>query len=82
MKNILKNSIRVSIILSAFVGFVACNSPKAAFDNVDVNQFEKLIQKGNVQVVDVRHPKKEYKEGHIKRCTEYRRTERYVCCNS
>ena len=65
MKNILKNSIRISIILCAFVGFVACNSPKAAFDNVDVNQFEKLIQKGNVQVVDVR-TEKEYKEGHIK----------------
>lgn len=65
MKNIIKNSIRVSIILSAFVGFVACNSSKAAIGNVDVNQFEKLIQKGNVQIVDVR-TEKEYKEGHIK----------------
>ncbi|GAB6977260.1 rhodanese-like domain-containing protein [Prevotella falsenii] len=65
MKNILKNSIKVSIILCALVGFVACNSPKAAIGNVDVSQFEKIIQKGNVQIVDVR-TEKEYKEGYIK----------------
>ena len=50
------------------LGLVSCNSQEkkdTSFIDVNVEEFQKFISKGNVQLVDVRTPD-EFKAGHIK----------------
>ena len=50
-------------ILSLFL-FTACNSQTAGVKNLDATNFEQMITKGDVQLVDVRTPD-EYNDKHI-----------------
>ncbi len=55
-----------SILLTTFIAlaFSACNSQNANVKNLDPDQFQAAIAKGDVQLIDVRTPE-EYKEKHI-----------------
>ena len=55
------------LLLLLFFGgvFTACNSFAQESPNLPVNDFEKSINKKNIQVLDVRTPP-EYESGHLK----------------
>lgn len=52
-----------SIILFAFL-FTACTGQQPAVKNINADEFEKGIRKGNIHLVDVRTPQ-EYSDKHI-----------------
>jgi len=56
------------LVICLFIGFTSCKSQEKKamiFENVTVEQFQKLIQKSGAQLIDVRTPG-EYKKGHLK----------------
>ena len=61
----MRSVLKILVNLLAGAALTGCSTSKA-FDTVDVSSFEKTIQKGDVQLVDVRSME-EYLEGHISR---------------
>lgn len=56
------------IVVCLLLGMISCNSQEkkqTSFIDVNVAEFQQLISKGKVQLVDVRTPE-EFKAGHIK----------------
>jgi len=56
------------LVICLIIGFASCNSQEkkaATFEDVTVEQFQKLIQKKGAQLIDVRTPG-EYENGHLK----------------
>lgn len=51
-------------ILFTMVSSLFYCQQNTGYDSMNVNEFEALIQKGNIQIVDVRTPN-EYSQGHI-----------------
>ncbi|KQS45632.1 MAG: rhodanese-like domain-containing protein [Flavobacterium lindanitolerans] len=51
--------------LFVLISFVSCQSQNKSPELIAPEAFSKRIEKGNVQLVDVRTPK-EYKQGHLK----------------
>ncbi|MEZ4921018.1 MAG: rhodanese-like domain-containing protein [Saprospiraceae bacterium] len=60
----------IFLLLSVFVSCTSESTAQAQVQSgkVNVAQFEQLIAKGNVQLIDVRTPE-EYKAGHLKGAT-------------
>ena len=59
------------LVICLFLGLVSCNSQEkkeTSFIDVNVEEFQKLISKEGVQLVDVRTPD-EFNAGHIKKAT-------------
>ena len=52
-----------TILLAMMSSLFSCQQ-NTGYDSLNVNEFEALLQKGNIQLVDVRTPS-EYAEGHI-----------------
>jgi rhodanese-related sulfurtransferase len=57
-----------AILICLLIGFISCNGQEKkseSFIDINVEEFQKLIQKSDAQLIDVRTPG-EYKNGHIK----------------
>ena len=57
----------VTILLAMASSLFSCHQ-NTGYESLNVNEFESLLQKGNIQLIDVRTPS-EYAEGHIPQST-------------
>ncbi len=61
----MRSFLKILVNLLAGAALTGCSTSKG-FDTVDVNSFEKIIRKSDVQLLDVRSME-EFREGHISR---------------